>query len=62
MLDAACPSDHLPCDFLAFLRGSRGLEPAVSLDLLGEWLLARHPGLSQALRDATSKRDVRSAA
>jgi len=44
MLDATHPMTLPPCDFLVFLQESRGLERRRSLDLLGEWLLARHPG------------------
>ena len=45
MLDATHAMTLPPCDFLDFLYDSRGLERRVSLDLLGEWLVARHSGL-----------------
>jgi hypothetical protein len=63
MLNATQPMTLPPCDFLVFLHESRGLERRVLLDLLGEWLVARHPELREPGRGCTPlpELDARSA-
>jgi hypothetical protein len=58
MLDATHAMTLPPCDFLDFLYDSRGLERRVSLDLLGEWLVARHPALREPGRGCTPRPEL----